>query len=153
MKRALKIHQLAPKQMRTSFVLVPYGRYLNVKLQKAENGSVLEFQTDWRRDKFVLIRRAKIAVKTSAFNLLLKSIYGEDATWQSISEQWKAQCIIEGLGSKAFSEDDVLLLDVKPYVKEEYEAELERIRLAEERDKRLEAIKSLTYKHPMVTDI
>ena len=147
MKRPLKIYQLAPKVMQTRFVFAPFGRFLNTKLQKVENGSVLEFQTDWRRDKFVLIRKAKLAVNTSAFNLLLKSIYGEDATWQSVSEEWKAQCIVEGLGSKAFSEDDVLLLEVKPYVKEEYEAELERIRLAEEREKRLAEIKAGTYRH------
>ena len=147
MKRPLKIYQLAPKEMQTSFALAPYGRYLNAKLQKAENGSVLEFCVDWRRDKFVLIRRAKIAVNTSAFNLLLKSIYGEDATWQKLSEEWRARCIVEGLGSRAFDEQSVLLLEVKPYVKEEYEAELERIRLAEEREKRLAEIKAGTYRH------
>ena len=153
MKRPIKIYQLAPKEMQTSLCIVPYGRYLNAKLQKAENGSVLEFCVDWRRDKFVLIRRAKIAVNTSAFTLLLKSIYGEDATWQKLSEEWRAQCVIEGLGSKAFDEQNVLLLEVKPYVKEEYEAELERIRLAEEREEQLKAIKELRYKHKDVTDI
>ena len=153
MKRPIKLYQLAPKQGQTRFALAPYGRYLNTKLQKAENGSVLEFCVDWRRDKFMLVRKAKLAVNSSVFSLLLKSIYGEDATWQKLSEEWRAKCVVEGLGSKAFSEDDVLLLEVKPYVKEEYEAELERIRVAEEREKRLEAIKSLTYKHPMVTDI
>ena len=147
MKRPLKIYQLAPKEMQTSFALAPYGRYLNVQLQKASAGAILDFIVDWRKDRFVLIRRAKIAVNTSAFNLLLKSIYGEDATWQKLSEEWRARCIVEGLGSKAFSEDDVLLLEVKPYVKEEYEAEQERIRLAEEREKRLAEIKAGTYRH------
>ena len=147
MKRPLKIYQLAPKEMQTRFALAPYGRYLNQKLLNAKSGDLVEFCVDWRRDKFVLIRRAKIAVNTSAFNLLLKSIYGEDATWQKLSEEWRARCVIEGLGSKAFSEDDVLLLEVKPYVKEEYEAELEHIRFAEEREKRLEEIKAGTYRH------
>ena len=147
MKRPLKIYQLAPKEMQTMFALAPYGRYLNAKLQKAENGSVLEFCVDWRRDKFVLIRKAKLAVNSSCFNLLLKSIYGEDATWQKLSEEWRAQCIVEGLGSKAFDEQSVLLLEVKNYVKEEYEAEQERIRLAEEREKRLAEIKAGTYRH------
>ena len=147
MKRPLKIYQLAPKEMQTSFVFAPYGRYLNVQLQKASAGQIIDFIVDWRKDRFVLIRRAKIAVNTSAFNLLLKSIYGEDATWQKLSEGWKAKCIVEGLGSKAFSEDEVLLLSIKPYVKEEYEAEQERIRLAEEREKRLAEIKAGTYRH------
>lgn len=153
MKRPLKIYQLAPKEMQTRFALVPYGRYLNQKLLNAKSGDLVEFCVDWRRDKFVLIRKATLKVNSSVFSLLLKSIYGEDATWQKLSEEWRAQCIVEGLGNKAFSEDEVLLLSIKPYIKEEYEAEQERIRLAEEREKRLEAIKSLTYKHPMVTDI
>lgn len=153
MKRPLKIYQLAPKEMQTSFALAPYGRYLNVQLQKASAGAILDFIVDWRKDRFVLIRRAKIAVNTSAFNLLLKSIYGEDATWQKLSEEWRARCVLDGLGNKAFSEDDVLLLEVKPYVKEEYEAEQERIRAEKEREERLKAIKELRYKHKDVTDI
>ena len=147
MKRPLKIYQLAPKEMQTRFVLVPYGRYLNVQLQKASAGAILDFIVDWRRDKFLLIRRAKIAVNTSAFNLLLKSIYGEDATWQKLSEEWRAHCIVEGLGSKAFDEQSVLLLELKNYVKEEYEAELERIRLAEERERVKKEIAEGTYRH------
>lgn len=147
MKRPIKIHQLAPKEAQTSLCLVPYGRYLNVQLQKAAAGQIVDFIVDWRKDRFILIRRAKIAVNTSAFTLLLKYIYGEDATWQSVSEMWKANCIIDGLGKDAFSDSDVLLLEVKKYVKEEYEAEQERIRLAEEREKRLEQIKAGTYRH------
>ena len=147
MKRPLKIYQLAPKEMQTRFALAPYGRYLNTQLQKASAGAILDFIVDWRRDKFVLIRKAKLAVNTSAFNLILKCIYGEDATWQKLSEEWRARCIVEGLGSKAFDEQSVLLLEVKPYVKEEYEAEVERIRLAEEREKRLAEIKTGTYRH------
>ena len=153
MKRPLKIYQLAPKQMQTSFALVPYGRYLNQKLLNAKSGDLVEFCVDWRRDKFVLIRKATIKVNSSVFSLLLKSIYGEDATWQKLSEEWRAQCIVEGLGNKAFDEQSVLLLEVKNYVKEEYEAELERIRAEKEREERLKAIKELRYKHKDVTDI
>lgn len=149
-KKAIKIEQLAPKPMQTSLCVVPYGLYLNKALQKADNGSVLEFQTDWRRDKFILVRKAKISVNTSAFNLLLKSIYGDEATWQKLSEEWTARCVIEGLGKSAFDTDNVLLLEVKPFVKEEYEAELERIRKAEERERTLTEIKNLTYKHPAI---
>ena len=147
MKRPLKIYQLAPKEMQTRFALVPYGRYLNQKLLNAKSGDLVEFCVDWRRDKFVLIRKATLKVNSSVFSLLLKSIYGEDATWQKLSEEWRAQCIVEGLGSRAYDEQSVLLLEVKPYVKEEYEAELERIRLAEEREKRLAEIKAGTYRH------
>lgn len=147
MPRPIKIHQLAPKEAQTSLCIVPYGLYLNKALQKAQNGSILEFVADWRRDKFILIRKATLKVNSSCFTLLLKSIYGEDATWQSVSEMWKAQCIIDGLGKSAFDEQSVLLLEVKKYVKEEYEAEQERIRQAEEREERMKAIKELRLQH------
>ena len=153
MKRAIKVQQLTPKAMQTQFAIVPVGVYLNTQLQKAKAGSVVEFRADWRRDKFILLRKATLPVNSSVFTLLFKSLYGENATWQGVSEQWRAQCIIEGLGKDAFSESEVLLLELKPFVKEEYEAEQERIRLAEEREERLKAIKELRYKHKDVTDI
>lgn len=147
MKRPIKIHQLAPKEAQTSLCIVPYGRYLNVQLQKASAGAIVDFIVDWRKDRFILIRKAKVAVNTSCFTLLLKSIYGEDATWQKLSEEWRANCIIDGLGKDAFSDSDVLLLEVKPFVKEEYDAEQERIRLAEERERIKKEIAEGTYRH------
>lgn len=115
----------------------------------------MEFVTDWRRDKFVLLRKAKVAVNTSCFTLLLKSIYGEGATWQNLSEEWRARCIVEGLGKEAFDSENVLLLSVKPFVKEEYEAELERIRREEillkkeaEREKMLADARIGVFNHP-----
>ncbi len=147
MKHPIKLYQLAPKPMQTMFALVPYGKFLNTQLQKASAGAIIDFCVDWRRDRFILIRKCKLAVNSSVFTLLLKSIYGEDATWQNLSEQWRAQCIVEGLGNKAFDEQSVLLLEVKPYVKEEYDAELERIRVAEEREKIKRDIAEGTYRH------
>lgn len=153
MKRPIKIHQLAPKEAQTRLAIAPYGRYLNTQLQKAAAGQLIDFCVDWRKDRFILLRKAKVAVNTSCFTLLLKSIYGEDATWQSVSEAWRAQCIVDGLGSHAYDEQNVLLLEVKKFNQEEYDAEIERIRKAEEREERLKAIKELRYKHKDVTDI
>ena len=147
MKRPLKIYQLAPKEMQTRFALAPYGRYLNKELQRASAGALLDFIVDWRKDRFVLIRKAKLAVNSSVFSLLLKSIYGEDATWQKLSEEWKARCIVEGLGKDAFDPENVLLLSIKPYVKEEYEAEQERIRLAEEKERIRQEVLAGTFRH------
>lgn len=147
MKRPIKIYQLAPKERQTVLAIVLYGKYLNAQLQKASAGAIIDFIADWRKDRFVLIRKATLKVNSSAFTLLLKSIYGDEATWDSVSGQWRSQCVVEGLGAKAFSESDVLLLELKPFDKEEYEAELERIRVAEEREKRLAEIKAGTYRH------
>lgn len=147
MKRPLKIYQLAPKEMQTSLCIVPYGRFLNKELQRASAGQIIDFIVDWRKDRFVLIRKATLKVNSSVFSLFLKSIYGEDATWQSVSEEWRAKCVIEGLGKDAFDPENVLLLEVKPYVKEEYEAEQERIRQAEERARIKKEIAEGTYRH------
>ena len=147
MKRPLKIYQLAPKEMQTRFALAPYGRYLNTQLQKASAGAILDFIVDWRKDRFVLVRKATLKVNSSVFSLLLKSIYGEDATWQKLSEEWRAQCIVEGLGKDAFDPENVLLLSVKKFDQEEYDAEIERIRLAEERERIKKEIADGTYRH------
>ena len=112
-RRAIKVQQLGPGEMRSRFAIVPVGLYVNKQLQRAEAGSVVEFQADWRRDRFVLVRKAKVAVDSSVFSLLLKSVYGEGASWRELAERWRAQCIIEGLGKDAFSESEVLLLEVR----------------------------------------
>ncbi len=147
MKRPIKICQLAPKSMQISFALVPYGKFLNTHLQKATAGAIIDFCVDWRRDRFILIRKCKLAVNSSVFTLLLKSIYGEDATWEKLYDEWRAQCVVEGLGKDAFGPDNVILLSVKPFIKEEYNAELERIRVAEEREKIRQEIAEGTYRH------
>lgn len=153
MNRPIKIYQLAPRETQNTLCIVPFGRYLNVKLQKASAGDILDFIVNWRRDRYILIRKATVAVNSSCFTLLLKSIYGEEATWQSISEQWRANCILDGLGASAFDTDNVLLLSVKKFIQEEYDAELERIRLAEEQARKQAEKEALRYNHPMVTDL
>lgn len=114
MKRTIKIYQTPPKALDGTLAIVPYGLYLNRQLQKANPGELLEFRVEWRRETFTLLHKAKLKVNSSAFTLMLKMIYGEFMTWSKLSEQWRAECILEGLGKDAFDTDTVLLLWLKP---------------------------------------
>ena len=69
-----------------------------------------------------------------------------------IIEQWRANCIIEGLGKDAFS-DECLLIEVGEYDPAKIKAEQEAMRKAQEEAERIKAIKELRYKHKDVTDI
>lgn len=110
-KRAIKLQYPAPKAEKP-YIFVPIGMYLNVKLQKAMPGDIIEFQTDWRIDKRILIRKCLVAVSSSIFTFLMKSIYGGHMTWAELSQRWKAECIIEGLGGEAFDPENVMLIEV-----------------------------------------
>ena len=139
--------QIGSIPRKSAYVFLPIGLYCNKKIKNLSAGSIIEFCESWRRDKVILVRKCVLPTSSSVFTFLLKSIYGEDATWQKLSEEWRARCVIEGLGKDAFDPENVLLLEVKNYVKVEYEAEQERIRQAEEREKRLAEIKAGTYRH------
>ena len=77
------------------------------------------FQADWRQDKRRLVRKCKVSVQSSVFTFLMKSLYGERMTWTELSERWRAECVVEGLGRDAFSETEVLLIEVEEIETEE----------------------------------
>lgn len=139
------------------YALVPFGLYLNKALQKAESGTLLEFQTSWRRDTRVLVRKCRVPVNSSMFTFMCKSLYGEGMSWASLSKQWRAESIIEGLGKDAFSDSEVLLIEVAPYDEAQHKAEQEAKRKAKEeaerhaeRDKVIENARNGAFDHPMI---
>lgn len=140
--------------------LIPVGLYCNAVIEKAAPGSIIDFEEGWRKTRVIMTRKCKVAVNSSVFTFLLKSIYGDGMTWERISEDFTALCVNEGLGGQAFSDKEMLLVEYRPFVKEEYEAEQERMRQERERQRKiaereetLKAIREHRYKHPMVTDI
>lgn len=86
---------------------------MHSKLQKAPIGSVIEFQTEWRRDKATLIRKCKIPVNSSVFTFMAKSIYGEYTRIKDLLDRWEATAILEGVGAQGYSKDECLLIEVK----------------------------------------
>lgn len=135
-----------------SLVLIPVGMYLNKALQKAQSGAVLSFEVAWRKDKRVLLQKVAVKINSPIFTFAMRVIYGQDARMADIIEQWRANCIIEGLGKDAFS-DECLLIEVGEYDPAKIKAEQEAKRKAEEEAERIKAIKELRYKHKDVIDI
>ena len=126
-----------------NLALIPVGLYLNQSLKKAKPGAVLSFEVAWRKDKRVLRQKVTVKINSPIFTFAMRAIYGQDARMADIIEQWRANCIIEGLGKNAFS-DECLLIEVGEYDADKIKAEQEAKRKAqEEADKRAEREKMI----------
>lgn len=139
-----------------SLVVIPIGMYLNTDLQKAKPGTVIEFQSAWRKDKRVLRQKVAVKIASPIFTFAMRAIYGSDARMADIIEQWQANCIIEGLGKDAFS-DECLLIEVGEYDPAKIKAEQETKQKAKEeaekraaREKALEDARNGVFDHPMI---
>lgn len=137
-----------------NWAVIPIGMYLNQPLQRAKPGAVLSFEAAWRKDKRVLLQKVAVKINSPIFTFAMRAIYGADARMADIIEQWRANCIIEGLGKDAFS-DECLLIEVGEYDPDKIKAEQEAKRKAKdeterqaEREKLLEDSmrKTLNYK-------
>lgn len=147
-----QICKVAPQ---SCLIFVPTGRYCNAKVEGANVGDVVEFCEAWRKTPAIVVRKCKVKVNSSVFGFLLKSIYGETATWEGLRADWQALCVNEGLGADAFSVKEVLLIEWRPFIKEEWEAEQEakrreqeRIEKALAREKLIQDAKNGIYNHP-----
>ncbi len=136
-----------------ALAVIPIGMYLNVPLQKAKPGAVLSFEVAWRKDKRVLRQKVAVKINSPFFTFMARSIYGSEARMADIIEQWRANCIIEGLGKDAFS-DECLLIEIGEYdpakIKAEQEAKRKVKEVAEkraEREKMIEDAKRGVFTH------
>ena len=113
MPKPIPIQHPCPKGSDSRFALLPIGMYCNKAIQTAPIGSIIEFQTDWRKDKATLVRKCKIPVNSSVFTFMAKSIYGDFTTIKSLLERWEAQSVIEGYGRDGVDKEFALLIEVK----------------------------------------
>lgn len=118
-----------------NLAVVPIGMYLNQSLQKAKPNAVIEFQAAWRKDKRVLLQKVAVKIASPIFTFAMRAIYGADVRMADIIEQWRANCIIEGLGKDAFG-DECLLIEVGEYAPARIKAEQEAKRKAKEEAER-----------------
>jgi hypothetical protein len=118
-----------------SLAVVPIGMYMNKALQKAQSGAVIEFQSAWRKDKRVLRQKVTVKINSPIFSFMARAIYGQDTRMADIIEQWRANCIIEGLGKDAFG-DECLLIEVGEYDPAKIKIEQEAKRKAKEKAER-----------------
>lgn len=113
MPKPIPINRPCPKGRDSRFALLPIGMYCNKAIQTAPIGSIIEFCTDWRRDKATLIRKCKIPVNSPVFTFLAKSIYGEYTRIKDLLERWENLSIIEGYGRGGVDKEFALLIEVK----------------------------------------
>jgi hypothetical protein len=132
MPKTIKILADAPKEP-CRYAIVPFGLYMNAALLKAKPYDIIRFLNGWRKDDKVLVRTCRISVNTSAFDFMLKSIYGERTRWEDIRNSWEMKAVIEGYGRKAFSPDECLMIEVKEYDKTQYLEELKMLKARNER--------------------
>lgn len=118
-----------------ALAVIPIGMYLNKALQKAQSGAVIEFQSSWRKEKWVLRQKVAVKINSPIFTFAMRAIYGQDARMADIIEQWRANCVIEGLGKDAFY-DECLLIEVGEYDPIKIKAEQAAKRKAKEEAER-----------------
>ncbi len=111
MNRLIRLLHSTPKEAKP-YALLPIGLYCNAALQKAHPGSIIEFWTDWRHDKRELVRKCKIAINSSIFTFMAKSIYGSHIRIADMLNRWEAMAVNEGWGKDGFSQDECLLIEV-----------------------------------------
>lgn len=115
MSRPIKIPHPTPKPSTRGMAIIPVGLYCNQKLQKAQIGSEVIFETEWRKDKRVITNICRFRINSPEFTFMLRSIYGENMTIAKLMEKWEAWAIVEGIGKEGFSRDEALLLETRPY--------------------------------------
>lgn len=102
-----------PRLAKHRLALVPIGLFMNRELQRAQIGDIVAFQTEWRIDRAILIRRCRIAVKSSIFAFMAKLIYGEHTRIDDIIRKWENLAILDGFGRDGIDREDCLLIEVK----------------------------------------
>lgn len=122
--------------LQTGLALVPYTRFLNPKIEKAEKDTLLRFKDAWRATDVLLVSKCRLNLNTAVGSFIIRYMFGSDKTLPWLTEQWDALCITEGFGKSAYSLDNVLLLHTREFIKEIYEEEQ---RIKQEREEALRA--------------
>lgn len=112
MPRPIKIQHLVPKPSNRGMAIVPVGLYCNQKLQNAQIGSEVIFETEWRKDKRVITNICRFRINSPEFTFMLRSIYGENMTIAKLMERWEAWAVVENIGKEGFSRDEVIIIEV-----------------------------------------
>lgn len=112
MSRPIKIQHPTPKSSTRGMAIIPVGLYCNSKLQKAKIGEVVEFCTEWQKDKRVITNICRFRINSPEFTFMLRSIYGESMTIAKLLEHWEAWAVVEGIGKDGFSREEVIIIEV-----------------------------------------
>lgn len=113
MPRPIKIQHPTPKPSNRGMAIVPVGLYCNQKLQKAQIGSEVIFETEWRKDKRVITNICRFRINSPEFTFMLRSIYGENMTIAKLMERWEAWAVVEGIGKEGIDKEQCVIMEVK----------------------------------------
>lgn len=113
MKRVIKINAELPKTVTVTIAIVPFGLYLNKTIQEAQRGSIIEFCDQWRKGRYTLLHKRKVAVESVEFARLRTLIYGEYVSTASLFDRWEAEALVNGYGRNAFDKEQVLYLELE----------------------------------------
>ena len=151
--------------LQTNLALVPYTRFLNPKIEKAEKDTLLTFTDAWRKTQVLLVSKCRLNLNTAVGSFIIRYAF-PNKTLADLTSEWDAVAINEGYGSKSYDLSNVLLLNVREYIKEIYdeeqrikrereealkqaaEREAELKAKAEERKRLLTDAKNGIYRHP-----
>lgn len=110
------------------FVLLPVGKYCNDNIAKAKYGERVRFVGEGKGSVFVIKRTCRVSVSSDYFRFMCHSIYGH-GSFARLSEEWTALSARAGLGgASAYSDREVLLVELGEWDKEVFAYE-ERRRL------------------------
>lgn len=112
MPRPIKIQHPTPRPSNRGMAIIPVGLYCNQKLQIAQIGSEVIFETEWRRDKRRIVQLCRFRINSPEFTFMLRSIYGENMTITKLMERWEAWAVVEGIGKDGFDRESALLVEV-----------------------------------------
>lgn len=113
MSRPIKIQHPTPKPSTCRMAIIPVGLYCNAKLQKAQIGSEVIFETEWRKDKRVITNICRFRINSPEFTFMLRSIYGENMTIAKLMERWEAWAIVEGIGKDGIDKEQCIIMEVR----------------------------------------
>lgn len=115
--KTIKIQHPTPKPSTRGIAIIPVGLYCNSKLQKAKIGEVVEFCTEWRKDKRVITNICRFRINSPEFTFMLRSICGENMTIARLMGQWEAWAVVEGIGKAGFDRESCLIVEVTDNLK------------------------------------
>lgn len=112
MAKKITVNQPAP-ELGKPYAIIPMGMYLNTKIAKAQEGDIIEFQTEWRTDKRVFVRSCRVNIETSVFTFLLRSLLSGETSMKDLFKQWRSMCVMNGLGRNGFSVKEAYLVEIR----------------------------------------
>lgn len=143
--------------LQSGLALCPTGLYVNAKLDKADKGTLLTFQTAWRKTQVLLVSKCRLNLNTAVGSFIIRYAF-PNKTLADLTAEWDAVAINEGYGKSAYSLDNVLLLHTREFIKEIWEEEQRRkqeiaeavARQAEQQRILQQAREKNIYEHPMI---